>query len=166
MLKFAISAAGAGDIGDVAALFRAYAASLPVDLAAQGFIEELAELPGAYAPPHGALLLARAADGRALGCVALRPIDQTACELKRLYVVDAGRGAGLGKALVAAAIAGAQRLGYQEIKLDTLDSMEPALALYRSAGFTPVAPYGTTPYPGLLCLGLTLSEAQRRKSSG
>jgi GNAT superfamily N-acetyltransferase len=156
MTLFTISDAGSGDVADIAALFRAYAATLPVDLAPQGFEQELKKLPGAYARPSGALLIARAGDGAPLGCTALRRIDDEICEVKRLYVAPEARGAGLGRALVAAATERANRAGYREIKLDTLPGMHAAIALYEKSGFAPIAPYGSHPYPGLICLGKVL----------
>jgi putative acetyltransferase len=157
MTQFTVAPAGPADLADVAALFRAYSAALAVDLGPQGFEAELAELPGAYVPPRGALLLARDQDGNALGCIALRPLTEVVCEVKRLYVRPEARGTGLGKALVAAALDEAARLGYREIKLDTLEHMQAAIALYRSFGFVPIPPYGTHPYEGLVCLGKTLA---------
>lgn len=146
---FRIGPATAGDIAAVAALFRAYAASLPVDLAYQDFAAELAGLPGKYAPPAGALLLARGAARAPLGCVALRPMDAPGrCEMKRLYVSPAGRGLGLGRALVEAIFDEARRLGHREICLDTLPSMTEAIALYARLGFAPIAPYYDTPVAG------------------
>lgn len=156
MQPFTIAPAERGDLHDTAALFRAYAAALDVDLCFQGFERELAELPGAYAPPRGALLLARGEDGAALGCIALRPLDANACELKRLYVRPETRGTGLGRALVGAILAEATRLGYREIKLDTLPQLKEAMALYRSFGFQPVTPFGVHPYEGTLCFGKAL----------
>jgi ribosomal protein S18 acetylase RimI-like enzyme len=139
---FTIEAArSAPDVAAVAALFRAYAGELPVDLAYQGFATEVASLPGPYAPPAGALLLARAGDGRALGCVGLRPLGEGWGEMKRLYVAPAARGLGLGRALLAAVLDEARRLGYREVRLDTLPTMSEAIAMYRRAGFTPIAPY-------------------------
>ena len=105
MQTFTIAPAEPGDLADVAALFRAYAAALDIDLGVQGFEQELAELPGAYAPPHGALLLARGEKATSLGCVAIRRLDGRACEMKRLYVCPEARGTGLGRALVAAVLA-------------------------------------------------------------
>jgi putative acetyltransferase len=157
MTQFTVAPAGPADLADVAALFRAYSAALAVDLGPQGFEAELAELPGAYVPPRGALLLARDQDGNALGCIALRPLTEVVCEVKRLYVRPEARGTGLGKALVAAALDEAARLGYREIKLDTLEHLQAAIALYRSFGFAPIPPYGTHPYEGLVCLGKTLA---------
>jgi ribosomal protein S18 acetylase RimI-like enzyme len=140
---FTIAAVHDGpDLTAVRALFRAYADRLPVDLAYQDFATELASLPGAYAPPSGALLLARAADGTALGCVGLRAMtDAGCCEMKRLYVAPAARGLGLGRALMDAAVDAGRRLGYRELRLDTLPTMTEAIAMYRRAGFTPIAPY-------------------------
>jgi GNAT superfamily N-acetyltransferase len=141
-------AATADDLADAARLFAAYAAALDVDLGYQGFAAELAGLPGKYAPPAGALLLARDADGRPLGCVALRPLAAGVGEMKRLYVAPAARGLGLGRALVAAVVAEARRIGYREIRLDTLSTMADAMALYRRAGFAEIAPYYDTPVEG------------------
>ena len=140
------------DLADVARLFRAYADGLGVDLGYQGFERELAGLPGSYAPPAGALLLARAeSDGSAIGCVGVRPAPRSTspdsngpaswCEMKRLYVTPAARGLGLGRALMDAAIAAAGLAGYREIRLDTLPSMTAAIAMYRAAGFTATPPY-------------------------
>jgi GNAT superfamily N-acetyltransferase len=156
MAGFEIVRAGGTDLPEVAALFRAYAAGLPIDLGAQGFIEELAGLPGDYAPPGGVILLARDPAGTANGCVALRRLDPGACELKRLYVSPAARGSGLGKALLDASLAEARHLGYREMKLDTLGELLAAIALYRAVGFDPIPPYGHHPYPGTLCFGRVL----------
>ncbi len=149
----------AADLRAAAGLFRAYAASLPVDLAYQDFDAELAALPGKYAPPAGALLLARAADGTPLGCAALRPLDAPGtCELKRLYVCPHGRGQRVGEALVLALIEAAEHIGYAEMRLDTLPSMASAQALYRRLGFETTAPYYDTPVAGTVFM--------RRKLSG
>jgi ribosomal protein S18 acetylase RimI-like enzyme len=142
-------------------LFGAYAASLDIDLAYQGFAAELAGLPGQYAPPAGALLLAHGlgpgTQGEALGCVALRPLPADGCcEMKRLYVAPRGRGLGLGRALVDAILAEAARIGYREIRLDTLPSMAAAIALYRKAGFLPADPYYDTPIAGTIFLARSL----------
>jgi ribosomal protein S18 acetylase RimI-like enzyme len=101
------------------------------------------------------LLVARK-DGDVLGCIALKRLAPGVAEIKRLYVVPQGRGLGVGKALVTAILGEAARLGYREIKLDTLPAMASAIALYRGFGFEPVAPYGSFPYRGLLCFGRTL----------
>jgi GNAT superfamily N-acetyltransferase len=155
------SAVSATDLRQAAALFMAYAASLPIDLAYQGFEAELAALPGKYAPPSGALLLARGIGGGPLGCVALRAIEpQGCCEMKRLFVTPQGRGLGLGQSLIDAILSQAIRLGYGEIRLDTLPSMTEALSLYRKAGFEPIAPYYDTPISGTVFLGKWLSPLQ------
>ncbi|MES2712538.1 MAG: GNAT family N-acetyltransferase [Pseudomonadota bacterium] len=145
------------DIAAVAALFDAYAASLPVDLGYQGFAAERAGLPGAYAPPSGALLLARDAAGVALGCVALRALNDTSAgEIKRLYVAPAARGLGLGKALLAAVSQAAMACGYRALCLDTLPFMAEAQALYRANGFGEIPPYYATALPGTVFLGKVL----------
>ena len=152
------SATTAADLAAVAALCRAYAASLSIDLNLQAFDAELAALPGPYRPPAGALLLARDPAGAPLGCIALKPLgsprsEDGACEIKRLFVRPEARGAGLGEALVAAIVAAAKAAGHGEIKLDTLAEMTAARALYRRFGFVDIPDYGTFPYPGLICLG-------------
>ncbi|SHJ08437.1 Acetyltransferase (GNAT) family protein [Roseomonas rosea] len=152
-------ARGAADLAAVAQLFRDYAASLGIDLGFQGFEAELAGLPGRYAPPGGALLLARGEAGDPLGCVALRQIGgEGACEMKRLYVAPTARGLGLGRALVEAILAEAARLGHAEMRLDSLPSMTGAIALYRSMGFTPIAPYYATPIAGTMFLARRIAE--------
>ncbi len=152
MNDIAISPALArADIAAVVTLFRAYAASLPVDLAYQSFETELAAMPGKYAPPRGALLLARNAAGTPVGCVALREMERPgACEMKRLYVAPAGRGAGLGKRLVETLVDAARAAGYHEMWLDTLPTMAEAQALYRKLGFEVAEPYYATPVVGTL----------------
>ena len=147
----------AADVAAVALLFEAYAAALGVDLAYQGFAAELAGLPGKYAPPAGALLLARGADGAALGCVALRPLPFAGCcEMKRLFVTPPGRRLGLGRALAEAIVAAAADIGYREMRLDTLAFMTAAIALYRTLGFAPIDPYYDTPVAGTIFLGRRL----------
>lgn len=139
------------DLADAIRLFRAYAESLPIDLAYQGFEAEMAAMPGKYSAPNGVLLLARDAAGRAVACAALRPIEPAGtCEMKRLYVTTEGRGQGLGKRLVEMLFAEARRIGYREMRLDTLPSMLEAIALYRRFGFTPIEAYYDTPIEGTL----------------
>ena len=146
------------ELTSAAALFRAYAKALPVDLAPQGFSAELNSLPGPYAPPSGELLLAKRGD-HVLGAVALKALEPPlVAEIKRLFVRPQARKIGAGKALVAAILEIARARGYREVKLDTLPSMEGAIALYRSFGFVPIPPYGSHPYPGLVTLGLQLPE--------
>lgn len=148
----------AADIEATARLFGAYASSLGVDLGFQGFAAELASLPGKYAAPAGELLLARDRHGEGVGCVGLRPMaPEGCCEMKRLYVSPRGRGMGLGRALVEAILAEAVRIGYREMRLDTLPFMAEAIALYRKAGFQPIEPYYDTPVPGMIFLGRPLA---------
>ncbi len=145
MTAFSLRSATAADLDDIRALFREYAASLPIDLCFQGFDEELAGLPGKYAAPQGALLIAHGPGGETLGCVALRPLEGATCEMKRLYTRPAARGTGLGKALVAAIMAEGRKAGYTAMRLDTLPSMVPAIRLYEAAGFRAVPSYYDTP---------------------
>ncbi len=132
-------------------LFREYALGLGVDLCFQGFEAELAALPGDYASPHGALLLAWVDDELA-GCGAFRPLPGTdhanACEMKRLYVRRAFRRFGLGRLLAQALMDAATQAGYSCMLLDTLDDMEAARGLYASLGFEDVPPYYYNPIPG------------------
>ena len=139
------------DLTAVIELFRAYAASLDVDLAYQGFEAEMAAMPGKYAPPAGELLLARDAAGTPIGSIGLRPLQAAgSCEMKRPYVSPSGRGIGLGKKLVQALVQVAERIGYREMRLDTLPSMTEAQALYRKLGFEVIEPYYETPVPGTI----------------
>jgi ribosomal protein S18 acetylase RimI-like enzyme len=140
-------------------LFREYAAGLGIDLCFQNFDAELAGLPGDYAEPGGALLLAYVNDDLA-GCVAmrgLRDVDHAnACEMKRLFVRRAFRRYGLGRALAQALIDRAASAGYSAMLLDTLDDMESARGLYATLGFEEVAPYYFNPIPGAHYLKVTL----------
>jgi ribosomal protein S18 acetylase RimI-like enzyme len=146
------------DLASVTRLFEAYAASLDVDLCFQNFAAELAGLPGKYAPPAGELFLACSQAGEPLGCVALHPLRlPDVCEIKRLYVAPIARGMGLGRALLDRVLRTAREIGYQEVWLDTLPGMTEAIALYRGAGFRPIAPYYATPVGGTLFLGRHLA---------
>lgn len=138
-------------VGHTRLLFREYAEQLGIDLCFQNFEAELAALPGDYAPPHGALLLAYVDDGLA-GCGAFRPLPDVdypnACEMKRLYVRRAFRRFGLGRLLAQSLIDQAAQAGYSHMLLDTLDDMEAARGLYGSLGFEEVPPYYFNPIPG------------------
>lgn len=150
----------AEDLAATVGLFRAYAASLDVDLSYQDFEAEMAAMPGKYAPLAGELLLARDAEGKPVGCVGLRPIKSAGCcEMKRLYVSPEGRGIGLGKALVDALVEVAERIGYREMKLDTLPSMVGAQSLYRKLRFEVSEPYYDTPVAGTLFMRRTLHKS-------
>jgi GNAT superfamily N-acetyltransferase len=151
------------DIEAIKRLFRSYAASLDVDLAYQDFEGEMAAMPGKYAPPAGELLLARTVQNIDIGCVGLRPLDQAGCcEMKRLYVTPDGRGSGTGRALVEALIATAERIGYREMRLDTLLSMAGAQSLYRRLGFEVMDPYYSSPVAGTLFMRRVLDPSSAR----
>ena len=132
-------------------IFREYADTLGVDLCFQDFERELASLPGDYAEPRGALLLAEV-EGAIAGCCALRPLDTAdypnASEMKRLFVRKAFRGFGLGRELAEAMLDRARQAGYACVLLDTLDDMESARALYTDLGFAEIPPYYHNPIAG------------------
>jgi putative acetyltransferase len=126
----------------------------------KGFEEELAALPGDYAPPRGRLLLALS-DGEPVGCVGLRPLDAKHCEMKRLYVRDSARGTGLGRTLTQRVIREARAIGYSTIKLDTLPSMAAAQALYQALGFRDTARYNDQ-VEGVRFMALELGAGEAR----
>jgi putative acetyltransferase len=137
-------------------LFLEYGRSLSFSLCFQSFDEELKNLPGAYGPPIGRLLLARHA-GLAAGCVALRKLEAATCEMKRLYVRPADRGMGLGRILVERVIEEARIIGYERMRLDTIETaMKDAIALYRRMGFEEIAPYSDIPIERALWMELRL----------
>lgn len=137
------------DFDAARALFRAYAASLDFELCFQGFEEELATLPGDYAPPEGALLLAEVG-GRVAGCVAVRKLENDICEMKRLYVRPAHRREGVGRALAEAILDAARTLGYTRMRLDTVASMCAARTLYTTLGFEETDSYYPNPLPDVV----------------
>ncbi len=141
----------AADFLETGAIFREYALNLGVDLCFQDFDAELLNLPGDYALPRGALLLAWV-DGVVAGCCALRPLDNSdyanAAEMKRLYVRPAFRGLRLGRQLAEAILDAARMAGYDSVLLDTLDDMEIARAMYEDLGFKEIPPYYHNPLAG------------------
>ena len=151
-----IGATALPDIERARSLFREYETSLGVDLCFQGFEQELAGLPGAYARPSGRLLLA-VDDGRPAGCIALRPLGADGCEMKRLYVRPEFRGRRVGRLLAERLLAEARAIGYARMRLDTLPSMKEAIPLYRSLGFAEIGPYYANPVPGALFMERTLT---------
>ena len=132
-------------------IFQEYAEQLGIDLCFQNFDAELETLPGDYADPQGALLLAMA-DGELAGCCALRPLASTdypnACEMKRLYVRKSHRRLGLGRQLAEAVLDAARVAGYRHVLLDTLSEMESARALYEDLNFEEIPPYYHNPLAG------------------
>jgi GNAT superfamily N-acetyltransferase len=146
-----VAAADTVSAAEAGVLFREYADQLGVDLSFQGFEAELAALPGDYAEPQGALLLARV-DGALAGCGAFRPLPDAdhlnACEMKRLYVRRAFRRFGLGRLLATRLMDLALQAGYSSMLLDTLDDMEAARNLYGTLGFVEIPPYYYNPVPG------------------
>jgi putative acetyltransferase len=155
-----LTAETADQIDDARGIFREYATGLGVDLCFQGFEAELASLPGEYAPPGGALLLAYV-DGALAGCGAVRPLPDVdyanACEMKRLYVRPAFRRFGLGRLLAQRLMDRATEAGYSALLLDTLDDMESARGLYRTLGFEEIPPYYFNPIPGAHYLKVDLA---------
>src|SRR5574343_605719 len=155
-----ITPASPEDWQETRLILRDYAASLAVDLDFQGFDDELAGLPGAYAPPGGLMLLALV-DGAVAGSGAFRPLVDAdypnACEMKRLFVRPAFRRFGLGRILAQALMDRATEAGYSTMLLDTLDDMEAARGLYESLGFEEIPPYYFNPVPGAHYLKLDLN---------
>ena len=145
------------DLDDARTLFKEYEAALGISLCFQNFAEELANLPGEYAQPRGRLLLAREYD-QLLGCIALRPVGPTTCEMKRLFVRPEHRDRRLGRVLVEAIIEEARKIGYTHMRLDTMPGkMDRAIALYRSIGFVEIRPYYDTPVDTTTFMELDLS---------
>jgi putative acetyltransferase len=146
------------DLETVRRLIREYVDSECLDLGFQGLEEELASLPGKYAEPRGALLVASTVGG-IRGCVALRDLGGGICEMKRLFVTRASKGQGIGKGLVGAILAEARAKGYAKMRLDSLERMAPALGLYRSFGFRETVPYVYNPIEGAVFMEKDLSQS-------
>ena len=139
------------DINATRTLFRRYAEELGIDLCFQGFQEELDTLPGPYAAPDGTILLAETDAHAPVGCVALKPLEAPEiCEMKRLYVAPDYRGHGLGRRLAERILEAAHIRNYTTMRLDTLDSLHAALALYRDLGFEEITAYYTNPLPNVI----------------
>ena len=154
-MKF-IQASSPHEIDQARVLFREYEAWLGLDLCFQNFEKELAELPGAYAPPSGRLLLAFE-HGELAGCVALRRLSDDVCEMKRLFLRPQFHGRGLGREIAKRIIEEGRAIGYQKMRLDTLsEQMGSAIRLYRALGFQEIAPYYKNPVPGALFMELRL----------
>jgi len=148
-----VQAADPAQLAQIRALFVEYAQWLNIDLCFQGFQQELDSLPGRYAPPKGALLIAL--DGEAAaGCVGVRMIDDGYCEMKRLYVRPDWRGTGLGRRLATAAIEAGRGSGARGMRLDTLVRMIEANRLYDALGFRDIPAYYSNPHEGVRYLEL------------
>ena len=146
----------AAGIAQARELFLEYAQSLGFSLCFQNFDKELAALPGDYAPPGGRLLLAEY-ECQLAGCVALHKLDSRVCEMKRLYLRPQFRGKGIGRALAERIIAEALQIGYQRMRLDTVEPvMKDAVEMYRKLGFKEIAPYCANPIAGTLYMELQL----------
>jgi len=137
-------------------LFVEYADSLGFDLDFQNFDNELADLPGQYCSPRGCILLAEY-ENRPAGCVALRPLSDEICEMKRLYVRPKFRGLGIGRALAKAIIEQARKIGYTLMRLDTVPTMKVARALYQSLDFKQISQYRYNPIEGAEFMELKLA---------
>jgi putative acetyltransferase len=151
-----VQAESPAQIAQARELFREYAQSLGVNLCFQNFEQELAELPGHYAPPDGRLLLADY-EGQLAGCVALHKWEAGVCEMKRLYLRPSFRGKGLGRMIADTIIAEARNIGYQHMRLDTIEPiMKDAVEMYRKLGFREIAPYRPNPIAGAMYMELKL----------
>lgn len=151
-----VEAISHNDIAEIRRLFRAYADWLNVDLCFQDFGEELAGLPGKYAPPHGRLLLAKAG-GAVAGCVGLRPLDEDICEMKRLWVEPGFAGRGIGRGLAEAIVDAGRELGYQTMRLDTMPKrLKAAGHIYDTLGFKRIPDYYHNPLDGVVMYELKL----------
>ncbi len=148
-MTFEISEAHPEEMPAVRGMFEMYAADLGIDLCFQGFVQELDELPGKYSSPDGTILLARTAEDIA-GVVALRKLEEGVCEMKRLFVKDAYKGHGIGKALALQLIDTAREMGYSVMKLDTLERLAPAVKMYRTLGFLETEAYNYNPEGDIL----------------
>jgi GNAT superfamily N-acetyltransferase len=143
------------DLDTIHRLFSRYSTELDIDLEFQDFAAELRSLPGDYAPPRGCLLLAWS-DGEPVGVVAMRPLDDDVCEMKRMVIVPEARRQGTGLRLGEAVLTAARDAGYKSMRLDTLARLEPARDLYTSMGFVEIPPYRYNPHDDAVFMELTL----------
>jgi putative acetyltransferase len=148
-------AASEQELALVRELFREYAADSELDLCFQNFAEELAGLPGAYAPPAGRLFLAYY-DGQLAACGAVRPFDAGVCEMKRLFVRPAFRRHRIGRVLAERLVNEARTIGYRAMRLDTLGRMKPAIALYEALGFRRIEAYRHNPLEDVVYMEVSL----------
>jgi putative acetyltransferase len=139
-----IHARSQDDFNTAAELFREYARDINIDLSFQNFEDEISGLSAMYAEPNGGIILCKQ-DVRYVGCIAIRRIDEEACELKRMYVRPSFRNKGVGKCLLEQALMLATKLKYKRVRLDTLNYMEPAIRLYEEFEFKRIQPYYFNP---------------------
>lgn len=157
VMNVIIRQAGPDEMNVVRELFHEYASSLGFSLCFQGFDQELATLPGKYAPPEGSLMLAFD-HGEGVGVVGLRPLENSVCEMKRLYVKPSQRGKGLGRKLAERVVQEARARGYQRMRLDTLPNMEEARKLYAAMGFVMIPAYYDNSPCGSICMEKVFSS--------
>ncbi|HKO62216.1 MAG TPA: GNAT family N-acetyltransferase [Pyrinomonadaceae bacterium] len=151
-----IQATSESEVQEVRKLFEEYHGWLGLSLCFQNFDQELASLPGDYAPPDGRLILAMDHENVA-GCIALRKLDDGICEMKRLYVRPGFRGTGLGRLLAGSLIETAKEIGYDKMRLDTLPGkMDQAIAMYQRLDFKNIDPYYFNPVKGAAFMELDL----------
>jgi GNAT superfamily N-acetyltransferase len=142
---------------EIRTLFQEYVDSLGFELDFQDFEREFEDLPGEYGPPDGRLFLALV-DDEPVGCIALRRIDPSTCELKRMYVRPELRGRGIGRRLAERIVLAAREIGYARMRLDTVPGMDAAIGVYRSLGFTEIEPYRFNPIEGAIYMELELRD--------
>jgi putative acetyltransferase len=152
-----VSADNPGRLNDIRFLFREYEKYIGINLEFQSFENELIELPGKYSAPTGRLFLAMSA-GAPVGCIALRALQPAICEMKRLYVRPEHRGNGLGRVLALKLIEEALDIGYEKMRLDTLDTLKEALRMYQSLGFHEIEAYYSNPHQGAIFMELALER--------
>jgi ribosomal protein S18 acetylase RimI-like enzyme len=143
------------DFANVKDLFLEYKNSLNLDLCFQKFHEEISDLPSQYSEPGGCVILCYE-NNVPIGCIALRKFKDDICEMKRLYLRREARGKGIGRIMAEKIIEKAKELGYMKMRLDTLETMKEAIALYKSRGFREITPYRYNPVKGVIYMELNL----------
>ncbi len=151
-----VPAESAADLQAVRELLLEYWNNRNLAMYVFNFDQELAGLPGGYAPPHGRLFLA-SWNNEVAGCIALRKLEPSICEMKRLYLRPKFRGKRIGRTLTEFIISEARKIGYQKMRLDTIQAnMQEAVGLYRRLGFQEIEAYRVNPIPGVMFMELVL----------
>ena len=145
------------DLKDVLDLYREYVSSTSVDLSFQGNDQEFDLLPEKYSSEESKIFLLKK-DRKPVGCAAFRRLDESACEMKRVFIRPSARGSNMGTKLVDRVLQEAVVSGYKKICLDVLPEFKVALKLYRSYGFVEHPPVTNNPVPGTHFLGLNLEQ--------